>query len=292
MKKNGKHREAPTIAGMLRGKAARIKGIIAGRVAVQDLAGYHPAHAAYIYAQNQMSAMSESLTALNEMAPFTELFSEAEDLYIPNGPPISPLTPSYFTSWAFFDACAGPANETIGAIVLELGPAFGMRTELLHVIRLMQESRMGLYAQDGIVGGLVVLREVVTGTVCRAISPAGYLGRKGELWYARVLPPPIPGGSEHVVFTTPYIVLKPGLHEWQAYFDRTLPKAGPKAGPETGELARRQAYERHMKYGPTRTYWNEYVFEGYVNHRTEVIFLAGLPDLPESRPNSSVNFWR
>jgi len=44
-----------------------------------------------------------------------------------------------------------------------------------------------------------------------------------------------------------------------------------------------------MKYGPTRTYWNDFVFEGYVNHRTEAIYLAGLPDVPESRPHAEVN---
>ena len=44
-----------------------------------------------------------------------------------------------------------------------------------------------------------------------------------------------------------------------------------------------------MKYGPTRSYWNEFVFEAYVNHQTEVIYLAGLPDVAESRPHSRVN---
>jgi hypothetical protein len=54
-------------------------------------------------------------------------------------------------------------------------------------------------------------------------------------------------------------------------------------------------YERHMKYGPTGEYWNDFVFEAYVNHRKEAIFLAGLPDVPESRPHSAVseaNGWR
>ncbi len=41
--------------------------------------------------------------------------------------------------------------------------------------------------------------------------------------------------------------------------------------------------------GDCRTYWNDFVFEGYVNYRTEAIFLAGLPDVPESRPHSAVN---
>ena len=142
---------------------------------------------------------------------------------------------------------------------------------------------MGLYAHEGTEGSLVVLRELVTGAVCRAIVPSGYRGQRGELWYARALPPPFPGGSEHVVFTTPYIVLEPGLREWQAYFRRTLPEARPQA--------RLDAYERHMKYGPTRAYWNDFVFEGYVNYRTEAVYLAGLPDVPESRPHSEVNGW-
>ena len=38
-----------------------------------------------------------------------------------------------------------------------------------------------------------------------------------------------------------------------------------------------------------RDYWSEFVFEAYVNHRSDVIFLAGLPDVAESRPHSRVN---
>ena len=145
----------------------------------------------------------------------------------------------------------------------------------------MQRSRMGLYVHEGSQGDLVTLREIVTGSACRAIVPAGHRGQVGELWYVRVLPPPAPGIVAHVAFSTPYVLLTPGLAEWQAYFRRTL--------PEAPQRARLDAYERHMKYGPTRTYWHDFVFEGYVNYRTEAIFLAGLPDVPESRPHSAVN---
>jgi hypothetical protein len=115
----------------------------------------------------------------------------------------------------------------------------------------------------------------VTGAVCRAIDPTGYRGTRGELWYVRVLPPPWPGG-EHVVFTTPYILLQPAEREWQAYFRRAVPEGNTQ-------------YERHMKYGPARDYWTEFVFEAYVNHRSEAIFLTGLPDVAESRPHSRVH---
>ncbi|MBK6974761.1 MAG: hypothetical protein IPH26_18105 [Sterolibacteriaceae bacterium] len=275
----------------VRGKVANLKDAMAGRAAAEelqktvvtreDLAGFHPAHAAYVYAQNQVSVMSEQITALDDMAPFADIVSEAEDLYLPSAPPMSPLTMSYFTCWAFFDACVEPANETIGTTILEVGAAFGMPLDLLRLVRLMQHSRMGVFVHDGTEGSLVVLREPVSGAVCRAIVPAGYRGRKGELWFARVLPPPFPGGAEHVVFTTPYILLQPGLAEWTAYFGRVLPQAAA--------LSLIDAYERHMKYGPTRHYWNDFVFEGYVNHRTEAIFLAGLPDVPNSRPHSPHN---
>jgi len=55
------------------------------------------------------------------MAPFVEMVSRAEDLYWPSGPPMSPLTGSYFTSWACFDACVGAANETIGTCIIAVG---------------------------------------------------------------------------------------------------------------------------------------------------------------------------
>jgi hypothetical protein len=271
-------------------KVVNLKEYLLGRKAAEELqqtmvsrealAAYHPAHAAYIYAQNQVSGMSEQLTALKEMEPFAKLVSGTEERYMPGGPPLSSLTTSYFTCWAFFDACLGDSLETIGTTILAVGGAFGMDPELLRGIMLMQQSRMGIYVNEGALGNLVILRELVTDRVCRAIVPAGYRGKKGELWYVRVLPPPIPGGSEHVVFTTPYVFVMSGLKEWQAYFRRTL--------PDTPLQARIEAYEFHMKYGPTRDYWNEFLFESYVNYRREVIFLEGLPDVPESRPHSGV----
>jgi hypothetical protein len=76
--------------------------------------------------------------------------------------------------------------------------------------------------------------------------------------------------------------LRPGVRDWLGYFNRTFGQ---------NQSASIEDYERHMKYGPTRTYWNDFVFEGYVNHRANVIYLAGLPDVPESRPHSKVNAW-
>lgn len=274
-----------------RGKVVDLQSVILGRTNAealqktvatwQNLSELHPAHAVYVYAQNQVSVMAEQLTELKEMARFVKLISKAEGEYLPSGPPMSPLTPSFYTCWAFFDACVGQAEETIGTTTMAVGAAFGMHHELVGVIDLMQQSRMGVYVHEGVEEDKVVLREIVTEKTCRAISPSGYRGHQGELWYVRVLPPPIPGTTEHVVFTTPYVLLNSGEAEWQAYFHRQL--------SDTSLKDCVAIHEHHMKFGPTRDYWTEFVFESYVNHRADVIFLEGLPDVPESRPHSGAS---
>lgn len=259
---------------MDRSAEVRLADALAGK---GKFAGLDPSHAAYVLMQNRVSELSEQLTRIPDVAPLRKIIAEAEDYYCPSAPPMSPLTTSYFTCWAFFDACSGPFDETIGIIAWELGTAFGMHPEYLRLIREMQLSRMGLYVNEGSDDGLVVLADLATGAEVRASCPAGYLGRKGEIWYVRVLPPPFPDRTAHVVYTTPYVVVTPGLAEWIAYLHRAL-----RDNPNATTID----YELHMKFGPTRSYWNDWVFDGYVNHRPDVIFLAGVPDVPESRPNS------
>jgi hypothetical protein len=80
-------------------KVVNIKNVIAGHAMAEELLktvmsqkeleGFHPAHAACVYTQNQVSVMSEQLTALKEMAPFVDIISRAEDLYIQSAPPMS-----------------------------------------------------------------------------------------------------------------------------------------------------------------------------------------------------------
>jgi hypothetical protein len=250
---------------------------------INKLAALHPAHALYAYAQNQAAVLSEQLTQLPMMSRFVDLIGKAEDTYLPSGPPMSPLTTSYFTCWALFDASVGKGRETVGTCILDLAEDIGLSPDLRRLIAAMQESRMGIYFLRGFEGDRAALEEMVTGVECRAIVPSGYRGRRGERWLVRVLPPPIPGNSPHVVFTTPYVILGPETDEWSAYFWRTLPKL--KLSNE------RQAYEVLMKYGlgAERNYWNEYILEAYVSHRTEAIFLTGLPDVAESRPHTEAN---
>jgi hypothetical protein len=98
----------------------------------------------YVYAQNQISVMSAQLTALKEMAPFVDIIFKAEDLYMPSAPPMA-VDHVLLHLLGIFRCLCGPANETIGAVVLDVGATFGMHPELLRLMRLMQDSRMGFY---------------------------------------------------------------------------------------------------------------------------------------------------
>jgi hypothetical protein len=261
------------------------------------LADLDPLHALYAYGQNQLGAMIEQLSQVPALGKLTDAYAAAEEEYMPSGPPMSPLTNSYFTSWGAFDLAVGVKRESFAGIAIALCRQLYPQGPLLAVFETLQRSRMGVYRHDGADGRYVQLTELITGHAFKALSSSGYPGQRGELWLTRVLPPrpELEPGDYAVVFTTPYLlgeVDASGRYrlareaDWQAYFTRTLPRV------KSADTV--VAYEQLMKYGLTRHYWNEYIFLAYFNHRQDSIFLAGLPDRPDSLPHSpaSRTRWR
>ncbi|RJP92545.1 MAG: hypothetical protein C4518_06725 [Desulfobacteraceae bacterium] len=258
-------------------------------ISKKNMEKYDPLHAIYIYAQNQMSIIVEQISDLHELSKLANAYEQAEDLYMPSGPPMSPLTKSYFTCWGFFDLCIGLQKETFGTVAIDLCKFLNVDKELIQVFECMQKSRMGVYRHKGVYEKYVILEDVVTRQEITTVVPSGYLGKADQIWFARILPEPFPdlNAGYSVVFTTPYVLsemqdgrLVNGTEEkWRLFFERTIPKTGIK-----DEI---RAFETLMKYGRNRHYWNEFIFEGYVNHQYDMIFLAGFPDIPLSRPHSS-----
>ena len=254
----------------------------------EKLSEYDPIHAVYIYAQNKISVLMEQISELPEMAKIATPHINAEEEYMPSGPPISPLTLSYFFCWGCFDLWAGINRETYCTVIIDLCKKLDVDKNLIGIFRKMQDSRMGFYVHEGLSGSKVRLREIYTQKQNIAVVPSGYLGEPGQIWLARILPEPFPDINigHSVVFTTPYVILKndnnsvPYANEsdWISYFERNLEK--------TGKKDKLTAYNFLMKYGLNKNYWNEYIFQGYVNYMNEVIFLAGHPDLPLSMPHS------
>ena len=172
---------------------------------------------------------------------------------------MSPLTGSYFTTWAFFDVRFGPDLETLGTCFLETGGDLGMNEGMLTITKSFQESRMGIYEHVGQSGGRLRLKELLTDEEFVCHSPAGYLGKQGELWYVRRCPPLIDGLDYHVLMTTPYILSAASKADWTAYLKKQT----------LGKSDGRKALHEFLKFGPSPNYWN------------------GLPDVKGSLPHAS-----
>lgn len=240
--------------------------------------GLDPVHAAYVSVQHITSAFAEDVSQLREMAVFSDAYCAAEDEYLPSGPPMSPLTGSFFTSWAFYDLQFSP-NETLANCLIESSDVVGVAPHQLVALKNLCASRMGIYEHCGLDGRHVRLRELLTGDQFVCYNTSGYRGHEGELWYVRLLPPLEPElAPYHIAFTTPYVLIQTSKGDWISFLKRNL--LNIKSADE------REALYRLMKYGPEPNYWNEFVFKAYHHYQHDAIFLAGIPDVQGSLPHA------
>ena len=258
-----------------RAGARRAQELQANLRATEHVDGLHPTHAYWSFVQHQLSFFSEALLAVEEASRFRRLIEAAEEEYVPQGPPMSPLTGTYFFGWAYCDLAVGLAKERAGACAVDVVAELSVDPALVTAMQALVDSRMGLWTVVGHGAGTTILRESVTGDTVECVVPAGHPGGVGERWFVRVLPSPregLPG----LVFNTPYVLVSPAA-EWEAYLNRTLPKLDAKR-PD-------RAYFTLMKHGLSARYWPEFVFEGYLNHTSGCVLLLGLPDVDGSRPH-------
>jgi hypothetical protein len=247
-----------------------------------------PLHALYIYSQNHLSVLIEQISELPALDKLANKYAKAFDEYMPSGPPMSPLTHSYFTCWGAFDLCSfGAKKETLCTVATDFCKYINADSGQIEVFEEMQNSRMGVYRHEGISGKYINFRELITNNEVKAISPSGYMGTKGEIWLARILPPLFNSFNYSVIFSTPYILGKLGEsnsfvslveHDWLNYFDRNMGKMRLQDNKES--------YEALMKYGLSQNYWNEYIFLSYRNHTDNMILLEGFPDIQSSMPHA------
>ena len=277
--------KAKKLLGDLRRQVAidfsKIPRDLQGKVTL-DTPGYDPLHAAYIAAQNFTGFFMEEVTKFPEFDSYWKIYGPAQKEYMPSGPPISPLTKSYFTTWAFFDVRFGPDGETIGTCLLDVADLAGMDPFMAETVRCFQGSRMGIYEHGRIEDGRCRLRELVTDDEFTCHVASGYRGKPEELWYVRRCPPLLDLVDYHGVFTTPYVLIGATKTDWTAYLKKSVLGAA-----DTGK-----ALHEFLKFGkaaksrkPDES-WNEFVFQAYHHHQSDAIFLTGLPDVKGSLPHA------
>src|SRR5271155_4406936 len=159
------------------------------------------------------------------MKKFAGIYAKAEDDYLPSRPPMSPLTTSFFTSWAFFDLRFDD-GDTLAWCLIESNDVVSMNPDQLDALKKMAASRMGIYEHVGSDGPHLRLRELVTNVEFICHPASGYHGKSGELWYVRLLPPLLPDLARYYIgFTTPYILMA-SKDDWLQFLRRELPGSG------------------------------------------------------------------
>jgi hypothetical protein len=240
--------------------------------------GLDPIHASYAFVQHITSFFAEGVSHLPEMKTYAAIVAKAEDEYMPSEPPMSPVTTSFFTTWALYDL-KFDGTDTVGTCLIEANDVVRLNPDQLDALKKISSARMGVYEHVGFEGPHVRLRELITDAEYTCHVASGYRGQPGELWYVRLLPPLLPDLARYwIAFTTPYVLIKTSKADWAQFLRRAMSQ--PAAGNDALRL------HSFLKYGPDVNYWNEFVFKGYHHHQGDAIFLAGIPDLKATLPHS------
>lgn len=241
--------------------------------------GFDPIHAVYVFMQNMTAYFAEGVAQMSEMKAWARAVEMAEDEYMPSGPPMSPLTGSFFWMWAFYDLQIGKSTDTLAYCQIAANDVIQMNVHQLDALKKMNGSRMGVYEHIGMEGPHILLRELITEDQFSVHCPAGYRGRKGELWYVRLVPPLEPQLAIYwIAMTTPYILPRASKSDWIAFLKRTMVQC---EGPND-----RTKLRNLFKFGLEPNYWNEFVFKAYHHHQKDAIFLTGIPDMKATLPHA------
>jgi hypothetical protein len=243
--------------------------------------GHEPRHAIYMQAQNLMSLIFEALSEFRELDRINNILNQAEDMYTPSWPPMSPISGSSYFAWSSFDVKVGLDNESYGSCLLDLHKIVGLQGNMYQLMQNMVNSRFGVYQVLDQIEGTIFLQELVTKKRYKCVSATQYPFIRGQLWLTRLLAPVLPDCDIYVMFCSPYILVNTA-QEWLAFFERNIKSSKKYPSIES-------AYDEFMRSGHATFYWVEFFMQAYVNYTDVSITLTGLPDISSSRPHACDN---
>lgn len=228
-----------------------------------------------VSAQHTCSRLVEGLYELPELNRHAQLYEDLVEEFMPGLPPMSPVTMTFLQNLALFDVGFGLDRESMGDILLSLAPGLKLPPHVTAYLQDLTVGHFGLYRQAGPMrDDHHLLVDLVTGKQHRTLDCNGYPGTDGDLWLVRLVTDHHAGTTRHLSITTPYI-LTSGEREWRGWLDRHA-------------VADTTSYRHAMKPGPDRSFWLEFILQGYagVAAGDVAIFLQGVPDRADTRPHT------
>ena len=235
-----------------------------------------PSFHAYAAALNAANDFAKPALDMPELVSFNNELADIREEYLPSYPPLSPVTSALFAGWVVLDARDSITGLTLGDLFLhhiQPAPRFeGLRQAMVA----LNGSFCSLYEvmEAGVDG--VKLWDIAAQRELRCWNSSGYPGRRGEVWYTRVLPPFAPGSNRCVTISTPYVFGEGSRRAWEDFFQRRRASKGGIG----------QGLQDYLKYGERLGYWLEFVFQAFVGYTGNMIQVTGIPDDSASLPHS------
>jgi hypothetical protein len=231
-------------------------------------------YSSYITVQNILSVLFEYFFNEDRFdSEFIDILEKAIDIYMPDGPPVSPLTKTYFSYWSFVDA-RYKKGKTFAEYILKNIKALQFPKDWTQPLENLSASRMGIYEHLGFTEDKkIILGELVTENEICTINAAGYRGKRGDLCLVRVVLP-LASNDTNIIVTTPYILCGHSKQNWIDYFKRQ--------GIYNGDA---EMMNKFMKNWPSNYYWHEFIFQAYLGYESSHIYLKGMPDIRGTKPH-------
>ena len=175
---------------------------------MESTEGIDPMAKIYTMSITFFSGIFELLGGFHHFDAITNQVAKLRDDYMPDYPPVSPISKSYYAQWELFDMQTEKDKETISGIILDIADVLGMNDGDKQILEKIALIKMGIYEVRQKEGTLFLLDELVTGEEFWAVNNSNYKGDVGQLWYVRRLPRFEEYYDYSLISTTPYVLLK------------------------------------------------------------------------------------
>jgi hypothetical protein len=117
------------------------------------------------------------------------LIADIQEEYMPSYPPMSPVTSAFFAGWLVLDARDDSTGMTVGEVFVHYLQHVGTFDYVEKAMVALNDSFCSFYEVRDVGAQGFTLWDIDGKQEVRCWCSSGYAGRKGEIWYVRVLPP-------------------------------------------------------------------------------------------------------
>ena len=235
-----------------------------------------PSFHAYAAAVNVANEFAGQVLGFPDSIPFNNQLAELQEEYMPSYPPVSPLTSAFFAGWVVLDARDDSTGMTLGELFVHYLQHLGTFDYVQKAMVSLNNSFCSFYEVTHVDAQGLKLWDIAGKQEVQGWCSSGYPGRKGEIWYVRVLPPFVEGLTRSVTMSTPYVFRDSSRSTWEDFFQRYL----------ASEFATVHPMRDYLKNGKSLGYWLEFVSQAFANYTGNMILVMGVPDDPASLPHS------